>query len=78
MFQVISRECAYHGTTQGALAITGIPVAQAPYVPLTPGGLRVPNTCFYRAPEHLQNDEVAFGVWAADKIEQVILAEGVV
>lgn len=75
-YKVISRDCAYHGTTQGALAITGIPVAQTPYVPLTPGGLRVPNTCFYRAPEHLQHDETAFGVWAADKIEQMILAEG--
>jgi len=75
-YKVISRDCAYHGTTQGALAITGIPVAQTPYVPLTPGGLRVPNTCFYRAPEHLQDDETAFGVWAADKIEEKILAEG--
>ena len=49
--KVISRAIAYHGTTQGALAITGLPKYKAPFEPVTPGGFRVPNTNFYRAPE---------------------------
>ena len=75
-FKVISRYVAYHGTTQGALALTGIPIARAPYEPLTPGAIKVPNTNFYRAPEHLQHDEEAFGRWAADRIEEAIIMEG--
>jgi adenosylmethionine-8-amino-7-oxononanoate aminotransferase len=35
----------------------------------------VPNTNFYRAPEHADDYE-AFGRWAADQIEQAILFEG--
>ena len=47
---MVSRAIAYHGTPQGALAITGMPAFKAPFEPLTPGGFRVPNTNFYRAP----------------------------
>ena len=75
-YKVISRYVAYHGTTQGALALTGIPIARAPYEPLVPGAIKVPNTNFYRAPLHLQDDETAFGIWAADRIEEAILLEG--
>jgi adenosylmethionine-8-amino-7-oxononanoate aminotransferase len=73
--KVISRSIAYHGTTHGALSITGIPAARAPFEPLVPGAFKVPNTNFYRAPEH-GDDIVAFGRWAADQIEQTILFEG--
>ncbi len=73
--KVISREIAYHGTPHGALSITGIPELKADYEPLVPSAFRVPNTNFYRAPEH-GDDIVAFGRWAADRIEEVILAEG--
>lgn len=73
--KVISRAVAYHGTPQGALAITGIPAMKAIFEPLTPGGFRVPNTNFYRAPEH-GDDLEAFGVWAADRIEEMIQFEG--
>ncbi|MHB1235183.1 MAG: aspartate aminotransferase family protein [Microbacteriaceae bacterium] len=73
--KVISRAIAYHGTTQGALAITGIPAMKEMFEPVTPGGFRVPNTNFYRAPEH-GDDLVAFGRWAADRIEEMILFEG--
>jgi adenosylmethionine-8-amino-7-oxononanoate aminotransferase len=73
--KVISREIAYHGTTQGALSITGIPELKAVYEPLVPSTFRVPNTNFYRAPEH-GDDLEAFGRWAADRIEDAILAEG--
>ena len=74
--KVISRSIAYHGTPHGALSITGIPSAKAPYEPLVPGALKVPNTNFYRAPEHLRDDEFAFGQWAADRIAEAIEFEG--
>ncbi len=73
--KVISRHIAYHGTTQGALAITGIPGLRTPFEPLVPGARHVPNTNFYRAPEH-GDDPVAFGQWAADQIERAIEMEG--
>jgi len=74
-YKVISRSVAYHGTTMGALAITGIPEAKAAFEPGVPGAFKVPNTNFYRAPEH-GDDLVAFGRWAADAIEQTIEMEG--
>jgi adenosylmethionine-8-amino-7-oxononanoate aminotransferase len=73
--KVISRSIAYHGTPQGALSITGIPAAKAMFEPLVPGAHKVPNTNFYRAPEHADDPE-AFGRWAADAIEQAIEFEG--
>jgi len=73
--KVISRDIAYHGTTMGALSITGIPDLKAPFEPLVPGAIKVPNTNFYRAPL-FADDEVAFGRWAADEIERAILREG--
>lgn len=76
--KVISRSVAYHGTPQGALAITGIPDMKKFYEPLTPGGFRVPNTNFYRAEEMggPSHDVEAFGQWAANRIEQMIEFEG--
>ncbi|MCU0279416.1 MAG: aspartate aminotransferase family protein [Candidatus Nanopelagicales bacterium] len=74
-YKVISRAVAYHGTPQGALSITGIPGAKAPFEPLVPGAHKVPNTNFYRATEHA-DDEVAFGRWAADQIATAIELEG--
>lgn len=74
--KVISRSIAYHGTPQGALSITGIPGARAPFEPLVPGAFKVPNTNQYRAPEHLRDDEEAFGLWAADRIAEAIEFEG--
>ncbi len=74
-YKVISRAVAYHGTPQGALSITGIPAAKIPFEPLVPGTHKVPNTNFYRAPIH-GDDEVAFGQWAADQIAVAIELEG--
>jgi adenosylmethionine-8-amino-7-oxononanoate aminotransferase len=73
--KVISRDIAYHGTTMGALSITGLPDLKTPFEPLVPGAIKVPNTNFYRA-ELFADDEVAFGQWAADEIERAILREG--
>jgi adenosylmethionine-8-amino-7-oxononanoate aminotransferase len=75
-YKVISRELAYHGTSMGALAITGLADIKYPFEPLPPGGVRVPNTNFYRAPEFVRDDLGAFGTWAADEIERAILREG--
>jgi adenosylmethionine-8-amino-7-oxononanoate aminotransferase len=74
-YKVLSRDIAYHGTTMGALSITGLPSIKEPFEPLVPGSVRVPNTNFYRAPEH-GDDLAAFGKWAADEIERHILMEG--
>ena len=74
---------AYHGTPSGALAITGIPAMKEMFEPLVPGGFRVPNTNFYRAEEMgfvasatATDIETEFGVWAANRIEEMILFEG--
>jgi adenosylmethionine-8-amino-7-oxononanoate aminotransferase len=75
-YKVLSRYIAYHGTTHGALAITGLPDIKMPFEPLPAGGVRVPNTNFYRAPSFVADDVTAFGVWAADEIERAILREG--
>jgi adenosylmethionine-8-amino-7-oxononanoate aminotransferase len=75
-YKVLSRTIAYHGTSMGALAITGLPGIKEPFEPLPPGGVRVPNTNFYRAPSFVADDVTAFGVWAADEIERAILREG--
>jgi len=75
-YKVISRAVAYHGTPQGALSITGIPDAKVPFEPLVPGGVQVPNTNLYRAPEEYRYDEKAFGLWAANRIAEAIEFEG--
>ena len=80
-YKVISRDIAYHGTTMGALSITGLAGIKAPFEPLVPGSVRVPNTNFYRAPGFLglgdsDDDREKFGRWAADEIERAILREG--
>ena len=74
-YKVLSRDIAYHGTTMGALSITGLPAIKSAYEPLVPGSVRVANTNFYRAPEH-GDDLEQFGQWAARDIEQRILMEG--
>ncbi len=73
--KVISRAIAYHGTTQGALSITGLPPLKQQFEPLVPSTFRVPNTNFYRAPERADDLE-AFGRWAADQIAVAIENEG--
>jgi adenosylmethionine-8-amino-7-oxononanoate aminotransferase len=75
--KVISRAVAYHGTPQGALSITGIPAMKSMFEPLVPGGFRVPNTNYYRAQEMGFTGTIEeFGLWAANRIEEMILFEG--
>src|SRR5215203_6013099 len=74
--RVTSRAVAYHGTPHGALSITGVPGFRLPFEPLVPGGTRVPNTNFYRAPDEVAGDEKQFALWAANRVEEAILNEG--
>ena len=64
--KIISREVAYHGTTFGALSITGITPLRTPFEPLVPGAYHAANTNSYRWPE--ERDPL----WAADQLEHVI------
>ncbi|MFB9313822.1 aspartate aminotransferase family protein [Nocardioides plantarum] len=78
--KVISRTIAYHGTTAGALSITGLPLLKQQFEPLVPSTFRVPNTNIYRAPAGTAgpdgDDDEAFGRWAADQIGVAIENEG--
>jgi adenosylmethionine-8-amino-7-oxononanoate aminotransferase len=78
--KVISRSIAYHGTSMGALSITGLPGLKQDFEPLVPSTIRVPNTNMYRAPAGAAgpdgDDAEAFGRWAADRIEEAIEFEG--
>lgn len=80
-YKVISRNVAYHGTSLGALAITGVASLRTPFEPLAPGGRHVPNTNRYRpftggtvGDGGMSEEE--FGRAAADAIEQCIQMEG--
>ncbi len=68
--KIIARETAYHGTTFGALSITGITPLRTQFEPLTPGACHVSNTNSYRWPEDRDP------LWAADQIEHRIQFEG--
>src|ERR687898_429059 len=58
-YKIISRQIAYHGTTMGALSVTGLPTFRAPFEPLLQGFMHVHNT---------QQDPEG----AADAIEEAI------
>ena len=62
-YKIISRQVAYHGTTMGALSVTGLPDFKAPFEPLPVG--------FYHAANTQQDPE-----GAADAIETMIEGEG--
>ncbi|HEY0532247.1 MAG TPA: aspartate aminotransferase family protein [Actinoplanes sp.] len=73
--KVLSRSIAYHGTSMGALSITGIPELKQDFEPLVPSTFRVPNTNYYRRPDESMSPE-EFGLWAANRIEEAIEFEG--
>ncbi|WP_204295904.1 aspartate aminotransferase family protein [Actinoplanes campanulatus] len=73
--KVISRAVAYHGSSMGALSITGIPPFKQDFEPLVPSTMRVPNTNYYRRPDENMTPE-QFGIWAADRIAEMIEFEG--
>ena len=70
--KVISRHTAYHGTTLGALNITGLDAIKEPFLPLLNGqGRHVPNTLDGPA-ARTPTTPLA----GADAIEAMIIAEG--
>jgi adenosylmethionine-8-amino-7-oxononanoate aminotransferase len=69
-YKIISRETAYHGTTFGALSITGIPPLRTDFEPLVPGAYHVSNTNDYHWPADRDP------LWAADQIEHAIEFQG--
>ncbi|MEU7764056.1 aspartate aminotransferase family protein [Nocardia sp. NPDC049190] len=73
--KAISRVMSYHGTSMGALSITGMPAARNDFEPLVPTVVRVPNTNYYRR-HHRASDLYEFGQWAADQIAEAIEQEG--
>jgi adenosylmethionine-8-amino-7-oxononanoate aminotransferase len=68
--KLIARKLAYHGTSLGALAATGLTGLRSPFEPLAPGGCHVANTNSYRWPPGRDP------LWAADAIEERIEFEG--
>ncbi|MFK7753868.1 MAG: aspartate aminotransferase family protein [Sedimentitalea sp.] len=74
--KVLYRDRDYHGTTITALSAGGQDERNAQYGPFTPGFVRVPHCLEYRAFEQDGAPVENYGVWAADQIEKVILAEG--
>jgi len=65
--KLIARNIAYHGTTMGALAATGITGLRQPFEPFMPGGCHVPNTNLYRLPPGYGEENLAEAV--AERIE---------
>jgi adenosylmethionine-8-amino-7-oxononanoate aminotransferase len=57
--KIVAREIAYHGTTMGALAATGIPGLRQPFEPFMPGGVHVPNTNLYRLAPGMEPSDLA-------------------
>ncbi|MFN5604705.1 MAG: aminotransferase class III-fold pyridoxal phosphate-dependent enzyme, partial [Actinomycetes bacterium] len=72
--KVISRDYAYHGTTLGALSITGIPAIREPFEPLLPWAVKVPNTNRYRCETCALSETCTLD--CADEVERTILREG--
>ncbi len=68
--KIVARETAYHGTTIGALSVTGITSLRTQFEPLVPGACHVPNTNSYRWPE--ERDPL----WAAEQLLHRIEFEG--
>ena len=56
-YKAITRSTAYHGTTLGALSLTGIPAIRMPFEPLLPEVRNVRNTNRYRRPDGETEEE---------------------
>jgi adenosylmethionine-8-amino-7-oxononanoate aminotransferase len=54
--KVISRYLAYHGTSIGALSLTGVPSIKTPFEPLMPGAIKVQTPYRYRCHDCMHLD----------------------
>jgi adenosylmethionine-8-amino-7-oxononanoate aminotransferase len=72
--KVIARRLAYHGTTYGALSLTGITGIRTPFEPLMPGVRHVANTNAYRC--KYCADQGGCSLACADEVAEMIEFEG--
>ena len=72
-YKVVSRNLAYHGTTLGALSITGLASIRKPFEPLVPGAVKVAHTDEYRLGGSCGHDGEC--LCAAEEIERAIIRE---
>jgi adenosylmethionine-8-amino-7-oxononanoate aminotransferase len=73
-WKFISRNYAYHGTTFGALGMTGLPGLRKMFEPLRPGHFHAPNTNEYRCGASRACPPC--DLTCARSMEQIIQAEG--
>jgi adenosylmethionine-8-amino-7-oxononanoate aminotransferase len=73
-YKMIARRIAYHGTTLGALSLTGIYPLKTPFEPLMPGVRHVSNTNRFRRPQG--ETEQQFTQFLLDELREVIEQEG--
>jgi adenosylmethionine-8-amino-7-oxononanoate aminotransferase len=73
-WKAISRKVAYHGTTMGALSLTGIPPLQEPFEPLVDEVLHLENTNRYHRPS--DESEQEFTQFLLDDLEQTLEQAG--
>ncbi|MEM9585087.1 MAG: aminotransferase class III-fold pyridoxal phosphate-dependent enzyme [Pseudomonadota bacterium] len=76
--KILYRDRDYHGTTIACLSGGGQDERNAQYGPYTPGFIKVPHCLEYRAMDQGLGDlsGEAYGIAAANAIEEVILREG--
>jgi adenosylmethionine-8-amino-7-oxononanoate aminotransferase len=72
--KVIARRIAYHGTTHGALSLTGITALRTPFEPLMAGVRHVANTNQYRC--KYCSEAGGCNLRCADEVEEMIEFEG--
>jgi adenosylmethionine-8-amino-7-oxononanoate aminotransferase len=73
-YKAIARRIGYHGTTLGALSITGIPAIRALFEPLVPEVRHVHNTNRYHRPPG--ETEAEFTAFLLADLEETIIAMG--
>jgi adenosylmethionine-8-amino-7-oxononanoate aminotransferase len=70
-FKIVSRRGSYHGTTMGALAITGKPKLRTPFEPMLPNiAAHIPPPYCYRCPYGLEVSDC--GLRCAEALEEQI------
>lgn len=72
--KVISRYLAYHGTSMGALSLTGVPSIKSVFEPLMPGAIKVQTPYRYRCNDCMQ--QAACTLRCADDLALRIEMEG--
>lgn len=73
-YKAVTRQTAYHGTTLGALSLTGIPAIRVPFEPLLAEVRNVSNTNRFRRPEG--ESEAEFTAHLLAELERTIESMG--